>query len=73
MRAVHVQARQVAQPIPSTCIVAESLDAHAALAGITLAKPVSTCRQNKPNLIYPPACTVGAGLVVPSCAQECAW
>ena len=45
------------------------VDAHAALAGITRAKPVSTCRPNKPNLTNPPACTVGAGLVAPSCAQ----
>jgi hypothetical protein len=63
------QARRVAQPIASMCTVAKPLDAHAALAGITRTKPVSTCRQNKPNLIYPPACTVGAGLVVPSCVQ----
>jgi len=63
------QARQVAQPLPSACAVARWLDAHATLARITLAKPVSTCRQNKPNLIYSPVSIVGAGQVVPSCAQ----
>ena len=55
--------------IPFICTMARSLGAHAALAGITHAKPVSTCRPSKPNLIYPPACTAVAGLAAPSCVQ----
>jgi hypothetical protein len=64
------QARQAAQSIPSTCTMAKSLGAHVVGARITHARPVSTCRPNKPNLTNPPACTVGAELVVLSCVQD---
>ncbi|MGZ3644951.1 MAG: hypothetical protein ACXVCM_14015 [Ktedonobacteraceae bacterium] len=49
--------------------MAKPLGAHAALAGITHGKPVSTWRPSKPNLTNPPACTAVAGLAAPSCVQ----
>jgi hypothetical protein len=76
------QSTMIAVPVPSSSgntthtvyvhhgkVVGCSWAAPAVGARITLANSVNTCRPHKPNLTNPPACIVGAGLVVPSCVE----